>query len=130
MWLFLTYSASRFSCCWDLNMSTLNIHNYIPLILVICFLLSIPFLNKSSYTSWFGFRPASINLSQTAEPIINREVSHSFAENQSIVFKNEFPSIRLYFNIVRDTVCDLIFRTREQVVFLATTADIMQIYIR
>ena len=56
----------------------------------------------------------------TIQPTISRVVINSSAENQSIVFKDESPLIRLYLDVIRDTVCGLTLRTQEQSVFGTT----------
>jgi hypothetical protein len=56
-------------------------------------------LFKASYTSLFKSLSENVN---------------SNYENQLHIFQNEPPSIRLYLDIVRDTVCGLTLRTQEE----------------
>lgn len=51
---------------------------------------------------------------QTVKSPISRVVVSSSAENQLIIFQDESPLIRLYLDVVRDTVCGLTLRTQEQ----------------
>ena len=44
----------------------------------------------------------------------SRAVLSSSTEDQLIIFQDEAPSIRLYLDMVRDTVCGLTLRTQEQ----------------
>ena len=78
-------------------------------ILIMVFYISLP--------TW-QFRNIITQL--TIQPTISRVVINSSAENQSIVFKDESPLIRLYLDVIRDTVCGLTLRTQEQSVFGTT----------
>jgi hypothetical protein len=72
------------------------------------------FINKPSGTSLSESQPINIKSPETVKPTVPREVINSSIEHQYIVFKDEPPSVRLYLDIVRDTVCGLTLRTQEQ----------------
>ena len=84
-------------------------HRQITLFFLIFLILLILFYNALS-PSQLG----DITTTQTIKSTILRMVVRSSAENQLILFKDESPLIRLYLDIVRDTVCGLTLRTQEQ----------------
>jgi len=98
-------------------MSQTNTRSYILPILVIFFSLFFLILSKSSYKSLFASQLGNISSPQTLKSTIRRVILSSSDEIQSIIFKDESPLVRLYLNIIRDTVCGLALRTREKSVF-------------
>jgi len=82
------------------------------LVCVVVFIIVFPILVKiSSNSSHF----ANISKSKAMKkPLTRLEIINSSTENQYIVFRNESALVRLYLDIVRDTVCGLTLRTQEQ----------------
>lgn len=87
--------------------------------LLICFALLI-----LSYTLLFSSDNVQhTGAQQTIKLKISRVVLNSSTENQLILFQGESPLIRLYLDVVRDTVCGLTLRTQEQSVVPSIAAS-------
>ena len=82
--------------------------------IVIFLLLSLTLL-VLSYILIFPSQHGGVSAKQTIKSTdISRMTPTSSTENQLIIFQDEAPSIRLYLDMVRDTVCGLTLRTQEQ----------------
>lgn len=97
--------------------------SYLFFILVIFFGLFFFILIKSSYKSLLVSELESSSPPRSVKSTIRRVIISSSADNQSIIFKDESPLVRLYLDTVRDTVCGLTLRTQEQSVLPGVTAD-------
>jgi len=84
-------------------MSQTNTRRYVLPILVISFSLFFLILTKSSYKSLFASQSGNISSHQTVKSTVCRVIISLCVGKESIIFKDQAPSVRLYLDIVCDT---------------------------
>ena len=105
-------------------MSLVNIPKSLSRTQILTILLLSLTLLILSYTFIPPHQRKDLSVKQTTKSMrISRVVLSSSTENQLIIFQDESPLIRLYLDVVRDTVCGLTLRTQEHSVVPSIAAD-------
>jgi hypothetical protein len=98
---------------------------YIILYTVIVFFILFLFSNSFTCISCIkNINPGELLKSKSSGSYVRRMIINSSVENQYYIFPDESPLVRLYLDVVRDTICGLTLRTQERSVAPGTGVNI------